>query len=407
MSPDMIYSSEIPSVKAGRSPSDGASIADLRFWLIGVPLKAPILWASGARSRVTRLVVEVTTESGVKGYGETICLLDFIPTVLERVVAPLVKGRSVFDIERLHRHVLGAGYYHHQRAAIYAMAAAEMAMWDAVGKIVGQPLHRLWGGAFREEIEVVSYLFISSPEAIATAARADFDAGYRSFKIKIGLDPDQDIALVDAVRTELGPEAHIRADVNGAWTIGTARRMLERLRKYDLAYVEQPLEMTDLTGHAELRASQPVPIALDESAYTLQEVANIIQRRAADVVLLDPHQAGGMKPALKAAALCEGFGIPVGLHSGGELGLSQAGYLHLAAVCPNMTLAIDNELPYLADDILTGPFRIQNGRLPVPEAPGLGVEVDVDALERYRVDSIEGAYLDQSQPNWFPVKPAY
>ena len=382
-------------------------IAAVRSWLVGVPLKAPILWASGERSRVTRLIVEVTTEGGVRGYGETICLLDYIPTVFETVVAPLLPGRSVFDVERLFRHVLGAGYYHHQRAAVYALAAAEMAMWDAAGKIAGQPLHRLWGGAYRRDIEIASYLFISSPEDLARAARADHDAGYRSFKIKIGLDPDQDIALVEAIRAELGPSAHIRADVNGAWTIATARRMLERLRPYDLAYVEQPLELTDLVGHAELRASQPIPIALDESAYTLQDVANIVQRRAADVILLDPHQAGGMKAALKAAALCEGYGIPVGLHSGGELGLSQAAYLHLAAVCPNMMLAIDNELPYLSDDILTTRFRIENGHLSVPEAPGLGVDVDLKALERLSVDRVEGAYLDQTKPDWFPVKPAY
>ncbi|QFT01355.1 Muconate cycloisomerase 1 (plasmid) [Labrenzia sp. THAF191b] len=384
-----------------------ARVVAVRHWLVGVPLKNPILWATGVRSRVTRMLVEVETASGIKGYGETICLLDYIPAVFETVVKPLLLDRPVHDTERLFRHVLGAGYYHHQRAAVYAAAAAEMAMWDAVGKFAGLPLHRLWGGAYRSDIEIASYLFISSPEELAKLARTDYDAGYRSFKIKIGLDPQQDLALVKAIREELGPHAHIRADVNGAWTIGTAKRMLEMLKPYDLAYVEQPLELTDLAGHAELRQSQPIPIALDESAYTLQEVANIVANRAADVVLLDPHQAGGLKQVLKAAGLCEAYGIPVTLHSGGELGLSQAAYLHVAAACPNMILAIDNELPYLSGDILKVPFRIENGHLRVPEAPGLGVEIDLDAIARFEVDRIEGAYLDPRRPDWFPQKPAY
>lgn len=388
-------------------PEDRSRVTAHRYWMVSVPFEPPILWAAGPRSRVTRLIVELTTASGVKGYGESICLLDHIAPVLEKAVLPLVQGRSVFDVERLYRHVLGAGYYHHQRAAVAALAAAEMAMWDAAGKIMGQPLHRLWGGAYRSEIEVVCYLFISSPEELAASARDAFEAGYRSFKLKIGLDPEQDIALVRAVREALGPGVHVRADVNGSWTIGTAKRMLERLRPYDLAYVEQPLEMTDLEGHAELRRSQPTPIALDESAYTLQEVANIVARRAADVVLLDPHQAGGLKPVLKAAALCEAYGLPVTLHSGGELGLSQAAYLHLAAACPNLTLAIDSELPYLPGDVIEPRFAVEDGHLPVPTGPGLGVEVDLEAVSGFAVEGIEGAYLDPDRPDWFPEKPAY
>lgn len=386
---------------------DGSHIVSSRYWMVGVPFKSPILWAAGPRSQVTRVIVELTTASGIKGYGESICLLDYTTTVLENVVLPLVEGRSVFDTERLSRHVFGAGYYHHRRAAVYALAAAEMAMWDAAGKIMGQPLHRLWGGAYRSRIEVVCYLFISSPEKLADSAREAYETGYRSFKIKIGLDPDQDVELVKAIRTELGRGVYIRADVNGAWTIGTAKRMLEKLRPYDLAYVEQPLELSDLDGHAELRRMQPIPIALDESAYTLQDVANIMAHRAADMVLLDPHQAGGLKSVLKAAGLCEGYGIPNTLHSGGELGLSQAAYLHLAAACPNLSLAIDNELPYLSGDITKIPFVIENGHLPVPMGPGLGVEPDLDAIARYEVDHIEGAYLDPDNPDWFPEKPAY
>lgn len=387
--------------------SPAERIVSARAWLIHMPFRAPLLWASGARAGTTRVVVELQTEGGTRGWGESISLLDFVPAVLHRVILPALPGWPVHDTEGFHRYVMGAGYYHHKRAAVMALAAAEMAMWDAVGRIAGQPLHRLWGGAFRRRIEMACYLFADTPERLAAAARAAREAGFRSFKLKIGLDPESDIATVRAVREALGPGVHLRADVNGAWTIGTARRQLEKLRPYDLAYVEQPLELDDLAGHRLLRQVQPVPVALDESAYTLADIANILRAEAADVLLLDPHEQGGLSAARKAAALAEAWNLPATLHSGGELGLSQAAYLHLAAACPALSLALDTELPYLSDDIVTEPFAIMDGHLEVPTGPGLGREVDRSRLDRYAVEAVPQAYLNPARPGWFTTKPAY
>lgn len=388
-------------------PDNPLSIVAVRHWLVYVPFESPIVWGSGKRAGSTRLVVELTTAGGTKGYGETIALLDFVPAVLEKVVLPLALGRSVADVERLHRHVLGAGYYHHERAAVMALAAVEMAMWDALGRATGLPLHALWGGAYRETIELAAYLFVADPRACGEAASRFRDQGYTTFKVKIGHDEGSDLALVESVRRAIGPSLPLRADVNGAWTPGTARRQLARLEPFDLSYVEQPLVLHDLPGHAELRRAQPVPIALDESAYTLGDVGNIVRAGAADVVLLDPHETGGLWQCLKAAAVAESAGLPVTLHSGGELGLSQAAYLHLAAAIPNMSIAIDTEYYYHREDIVRAPFAIRDGRLPVPTGPGLGVEVDLAALERLRSDVVIGAYLDPDRPGWFAEKPKY
>jgi glucarate dehydratase len=302
--------------------------------------------------------------------------------------------------------VLGAGYYHHKRAAVMAMAAVEMAMWDAQARTVGQPLSALWGGVYRDKVEVAAYLFGTDAAALQTSAQRFADAGYRSFKVKIGMDAASDISNVEAVKRVTG-ELPLRADVNGAWTPGTAKRMLERLRGYDLQYIEQPLELDDLQGHAELRRMQPVPVALDESAYTLADVGNIMRASAADVILLDPHEIGGLWQTLKAAAIAEAVGIPVGLHSGGELGFSQSAYVHLAASIPNMSISIDSERSYLADDVVTRPPRIEGGCFAVPTEPGLGVEPDFAQIERYATDAIRGAYLDADRPGWFSTKPAY
>lgn len=381
-------------------------ITAVQHWLVRMPFAEEILWGAGKRSGATRLIVRIETDAGVIGWGESICLLDAIPAVFERIVAPLAVGYHVADAERFHRHVLGAGYYHHKRAAVMAIAAMEMAMWDALGRKAGLPLWALWGGKWRERVEASAYIFIAEEAKVASAAKRFLDAGHASFKVKVGLEPEQDIRLVEAMRRAIGGR-HLRADVNGAWTPGTARRQLEKMRGFDLAYIEQPLELDDLVGHAELRRAQPTPIALDESAYTLTDVGNIIRAGAADVVLLDPHEAGGLWQVIKQAAICESVGVPVTLHSGGELALSQAAYVHLAASIPNMTLAIDTEQTYLSGDIASDRPQLRDGGFVVPDRPGLGVEPDIALIEKYKVDRIEGAYLDPAKRDWFPVKPIY
>lgn len=371
-----------------------------------MPFTQALHWGSGTRPAATRLIVELTLADGTTGYGETICLLEFIEPVLVRTVFPIALEHCAQDVEAFSRHVFGAGYYHHKRAAVMAMAAVEMAMWDAMGKSLGQPLSALWGGLFRKEVEVSAYLFGTDAQALQSSAKRFLDDGYRSFKVKIGMDPASDISNVEAVK-KITADLPLRADVNGAWTPGTARRMLERLRHYDLQYVEQPLELDDLQGHAELRRSQSVPIALDESAYTLADLGNIVRASAADVVLLDPHEIGGLWQTIKAAAIAESVGIPVSLHSGGELGFSQSAYIHLAASIPNMSISIDSERAYLSDDVVDVPPLPELGRFKVPAEPGLGVRPDFSKIERYQVADIRGAYLDTGRPGWFSTKPAY
>ena len=381
-------------------------ITKVDHFLVRMPFTEDILWGSGRRIGTTRLICKIETDQGITGWGETISLIAAVPAVFADVVAPLALGYPVADAERFHRHVLGAGYYHHKRAAVMAIAAMEMAMWDALGKQAGLPLYALWGGRWRQEVEASAYLFTNDRQGLSERLKRFLDLGYTTFKVKIGFDEATDLALAETARGVIGDKP-LRLDVNGAWTVPTAKRQLEKLRRFDPAYVEQPLELDDLAGHAALVSASPVPIALDESAYTLSDVGNIVRASAADIVLLDPHEAGGLWQTIKAAAICESVGIPVTLHSGAELALSQSAYIQLAASIPNMNIAIDTERAYLGDDISPNPPVLRDGRFAVPEGPGLGVEIDETALENYRVDGIVGAYLDKARPDWFPVKPAY
>lgn len=372
-----------------------------------MPFESPHLWGGGRRPGATRIVLQLFTDTGIVGLGESICLLEFVRPVLERTIIPLVIGEDPHNIERIYRRVEAAGYYHHKRAMVAALCGLEMACWDAVGKAAGQPLHKLWGGTYRSMVPLIRYLHVKSPAEMAREAAEAAEQGYRTIKAKIGLDPEEDIAIVREIRAAIGPSVALRGDVNGAWTPGTARRQLAKLEPYDLEFVEQPLVHDDLLGHAALRRVTRVPIAIDEGAYTQTDVLNVIRAEAADVILLDPHESGGCWTARKSAAIAEAAGIAVGLHSGSEMGISEAAYLHLAASTPNMTLAIDTSYQTMIDDVITQKHQIVEGRMPVPTGPGLGVELDLDKLAHYRSDEIHDAYLDRERPDWFSEKPAY
>ena len=371
-----------------------------------MPFHTPLEWGSGTRPAATRLIVEITLANGIVGYGETICLLEFIEPVLLKTLFPIALQHRACDVEKMTRHALGAGYYHHKRALVMALAAIEMAMWDAMGRHAEQPLHELWGGLYRKTVPVAAYLFGTDPDQLTQSAQKFLDQGYESFKVKIGMSAQSDVSNVRAVRQAV-KELPLRADVNGAWTPGTAKRMLQRLEEFDLQYVEQPLELDDFVGHAQLRQVQSTPIALDESAYTLSDVGNIVRMSAADVILLDPHEIGGLWQTLKAAAIAESVGIPVTLHSGGELGFSQAAYIHLAASMPNMTISMDSERAYLVADVVRNPPVLSAGQFEIPTEPGLGVQVDLQAIERFKTTVIESPYLNTSRPGWFSTKPQY
>ncbi len=382
------------------------AIVKIEHQMVFVPFHKAAEWAAGKRPGTTRLIVQVYTADGTVGIGETICLWEFVEPVLARTIIPLAIGADACDIESLCNKIEGAGFYHHQRAMVAALAGFEMALWDIVGKQAGMPLYKLWGGAYRNPIPMIAYLQAKDPAQIAEEAAAAAADGFDTIKVKIGMSPESDLAIVQAARAA-APQAKLRADVNGAWTIGTAKRMLRKLEQYDLEYVEQPLPLADLAGHANLRKLFSTPIALDESAYTMQDVLAIIRAEAADVILLDPHQAGGLHRCRKAAAIAEAAGIPVTLHSGAELGISTAAYLHLAASIPNLMLAVDNQQPNLTDDIVEESQRLERGNLTVPNNAGLGMSLNHQKLEQYRTEQINQPYLDPNRPDWFPTKPQY
>jgi glucarate dehydratase len=383
-------------------------ITAIDHWLVSIPYREQVAFSSTTRNNATRLIVRLETDTGVVGWGETLCLLDFIEPVLRNVVIPTALGLRVHDFERLIRLIEASGYYHHQRAAVMATSAVEMAMWDAYGKTLGVPCHLLWGGRYRDRVEIAAYTMAGEMGVFERHLKAMVARDYQSYKIKIGFSEDLDLEMIRLARRMVGTKK-LRADVNSVWTQASARRILAKIADCDLQYIEQPLPVYDLAGHAELRQVQSVPVALDESAYTTGDVGAIIAARAADVLLLDPSEAGGLWEVRKQAAAAEAACLPVGLHSGGEMGPSLAAYIHLAAAIPNMWIALDWSGEHMGDVIVSDlQYLPENGYVPVPTGPGLGIEVDLAKVERYAVDAIPSSYRPPERTTGhIPIKPYY
>lgn len=393
--------------EGGAAASSPTKIVRATYSKVFVPFHHEVEWSAGKRPGTTRLIIQVQTADGTVGVGETICLLEYIEPVLARTIIPLAIGEDAFNIERIIKKIEGAGYYHHKRALVAALCGFEMALWDVVGKKANLPLYKLWGGAYRETVPMIAYLQSSNIDHLVAEAALYAERGFGTIKLKIGIDERSDIEIVKAVREAVGPNVKLRPDVNGAWTMGTAKKQLRRLEKYDVEYVEQPLPLEDLSGLALLRTMTCIPIAVDESAYTLQDVHSIIEHKAADVILLDAHEAGGLHQTRKAAALAEAAGIPVTLHSGAELGVSTSANLHLAMTIPNLILAVDSSYHNQKGDVVTTPFAYERGAMRAPEGPGLGVELDMEKVEQFKTTVIPNPYLDPERPEWFPTKPQY
>jgi L-alanine-DL-glutamate epimerase-like enolase superfamily enzyme len=355
-------------------------IRDARFTVVSVPYREHERWAWGVREGVTAIIIEIEADNGTVGLGESVPFTD-IGYALEilKSIKPLLIGEDPFNIEKIHYKVGSAGYHH---VADLVFAGVETALWDLVGKILDKPLYKILGGEVRREIQFAPWLWIRGPKEMVEEALRFLDEGFNTFYIKVALDPSGDIERVKAIREGLGDSVKIRVDANRGWTPSEAVRMINKLEKYDLEFVEEP---TSLYGLKIVKQSVKVPIAAGDSASTPHEILQLIVDRSADLYShIDPDLQGGILNSKKACAICEMAGIPVVAHTGVDLGIGVAAILHLVASTPNFLYPNQTLYMRLDGDIIASPFEFKKGALKVPEGAGLGVELDPRKVEAYK-----------------------
>lgn len=357
-------------------------VTKIQSWLVDVPQKPPIApYQSRYRAQSSKesLLFRVETDEGLVGWGETpqswIEGEPFYGNEAEGLQERL-RGWDPFEIERLYETGgLGGGYL---------QSGIEMAFWDIVGKATGKPLYQLLGGAMRsKEIELAACMGIQPYDRAGELARYYVKEGFSTLKTKAGRRPEEDLEMVRGVRDAVGDQLKLRIDPNMGYQPPVAIQLAKDLERYGLEYFEQPMPCHELEASAEMRRQSKTPVGLNESVTTLDQVLKIIQLKAADYLLPDTYQCGGILGVKKVGVLAQASGIPCIMHCAHDLGPKTAAMLHIVVSSPGFDLANDCTYYGLVDDVLATPFQINRGRMRVPEAPGLGIDVSEEKVRRF------------------------
>jgi L-Ala-D/L-Glu epimerase len=350
------------------------------------------------RGGVSDVIVKLTTDDGLVGWGE--CTT---PGDTESIVAaakatePFLIGRDPWDKEAIFRDYLVSGNWQFQAmTGNFAFAGIDMALWDLCGKACGQPIWRLFGGAVRETVDYFYYLEWGEPASVAEQGRDGRAKGYTTYYLKVGIDGVREEAMLLALRDAIGPEARIRIDANQSWTLPEAARLLNRWNDaVGLDFAEAPVPIDPVEAMLELKHRTPVPLCANEGLWREADALRIIQSRCADYLCLSPYWVGSLRRFFTTAHAAHAQGQQICKHTHGEYGLAAAASQHLLLTMPNATTGHQQTAQMMRDDILEEPIPIATGPTwGKIEAPGLGVEVDVDKVKHYHEAYLkEGEYV--------------
>ena len=374
---------------------------------VRLPTRRVHQWANLKTPIGVYLLVKLTTDDGWTGLGEAPALKDWggdhmryygetpasVAAVIRDILAPSLVGEDPRRIEWIHTLMDQAvkGYP-------YSKAAIDMALYDVAGKAAGVPAYQLLGGLYRESVPISHSIgLMDMDEAVAEVRRVKAE-GIRTIKLKGGVEPKRDVELLRRVREALGPDMNLTVDANNGYkSAKEAVQTTKAMEPYNILYMEQPVEGLD--AMAEVTRRVDTPVMADESAWTTWDILEIIEKKAADIISIYTTKPGGLLKAKKVAAIAEAAGFPCNVNGSVEMGVGNAGNVHLAAstAAVNLACVIPVTTPdaeasgriagiYYKDDIVTEPFEFADGAVKVSHRPGLGIELDEEKVERYRLD---------------------
>ena len=352
--------------------------------------KVPYHWAQGINYGTPVILIEVETDTGVIGIGESVASPVIAPVLaIIQDAIPHFIGKSAYDGNRIIWDYYQFGFNSKgtgsaPRYFSQALAGIELALWDAIGKSVKLPLHQLLGGAVRDKVEYFGFVQGDTPAELATHARELAGQGFKVLYVKVGRGDDLDVEIVSEIRKAVGKKIRLRLDANEVWDMLTARRMFEKLKPFNPEFIEQPIPgRTGSEGLSRLRAVTDIPIAADQTAYSADDIFELCRNRAADVIVMGLHETCGVVRFRKAAAVAEAAGVNICLHGVFETGITTCASNQVAATLSNMDDGNQIMWQLLAEDIVKSPnLSPGDGSLPVSELHGLGFELNWDAVER-------------------------
>jgi len=358
---------------------------------VEIPLKPSrrMISALGQHIVSRYVLVRVETDGGIEGVGEATVMPRWsgetawgAQAIIDHVFTPLLIGCDPSDIPAID-HVM-------DRAAAgnwFAKSAIEMACWDIQGKQAGQPVYELLGGAVRPLPITCRFSMGAYPVDRARERAGELvEEGFTTIKVKVGTDIDEDIARVRAVRETIGPELDLVIDANAGWDAATSITAMDRMADLGVGLFEQPTTNGDFHALAEVRRAISCPVMADDIVFDLPDALECIRHEACDVISLYPGKNGGIGKAWEIARLAAEHGVACSIGSNLELDVATAAMCHLVVACPNMqveTYPGDILGPdYHEARVATNPISVNGPVIETPTGPGLGVEVDWDAVAR-------------------------
>ncbi|MDD3347567.1 mandelate racemase/muconate lactonizing enzyme family protein [Oscillibacter sp.] len=379
-------------------------IKDLRVHIISAPLAQPFQFSQGWVHQRDSVIVEVETMDGVCGFGECLCHGRQQPfmaaSFIEQCYKPHVIGQELLDVdviwETLYNSVRPIGQ---QGICINAQSGIDIAIWDAIGKTLGQPVCRLLGGKYRDKIPAYATGFYrvqgaKYPETAVEEALSYKEKGFRGMKLKVGFGVEDDVHYIRAVREALGYDTMLMADFNCAYNLGNARQILYELEDARLEFLEELLPPEDLEGYVALRNLTGTKLAAGECLFGKQNFRRWLERGALDIYQPDLCSSGGFTECRKLGVLTQSYNTALIPHVWGS-GVGLAASLQFIASLVPTPLCCKPVEPMVEYDQSSHPFRLdlidgkiefRDGCVSVPDAPGIGVEVDRRVLEKYRVN---------------------
>jgi L-alanine-DL-glutamate epimerase-like enolase superfamily enzyme len=368
-------------------------IAKVETTAVSVPYTHREVSAQVARDGVSDVLVKLTTDDGLVGWGEACCGADTASVdAAVQAMAPFVIGRDPWNRDAMRRDAFAHGLWQFRAGTgNFAWAGIDMALWDICGRAAGQPLWRILGGRQEAAATYFYYLARGPNESLEEQVADGLTHGFEVFYLKVGLDDLDDLEQVATVREALGRGPRLRLDANGSWTIPQALRNLRAMREYDIDFVEQPVRDHPLGQLAELRARIDTPVCANEGLWSEADAHARIRARQADVYCFSPYWVGSIGGFHRLSWLADLEGLQVCKHTHGELGLAAAAAHHVVLTLPNCVEGHQQTAYMLEYDVLVESIPISSGPRWGPiEGPGLGVEVDDDAVAeaagRYRID---------------------
>jgi D-galactarolactone cycloisomerase len=349
-------------------------------------------------SRVTSLVL-VHTDGPHTGIGAAYSHPDLVKLIVERHLGPHLVGRDAGDVEELWELMYGlTRWYGRKGAAVSALGGVDIALWDLRGKAAGKPVYELLGAERDWAPAYASGLFWTDDvRGLEEEAARHVEHGFRRVKMRLGRNADYDLAAVDAARRGVG-DGDVIVDGSHRYSLELAEAMGQELAARDVFWFEEPFPPEELDAYVALRPRIAVPLAAGENDFGVQGFRELIRAEALDIVQPDACRAGGITECLRIGRLAGESGLHVATHTWSDA-VALTANAHLVAALPTgLTVEVDQTGNPFVDDLLAEPLRIDDGRLLLGDAPGLGIELDEAAVSRlaagYGDSMADGNYSD-------------